>query len=118
MKTAEFEMFECSLPRGRHHKYSIRPSADKRHGPCTSPAPPWPWLHANIRTSHCLICQNLNINCVFVCAAAVGGGLQRAEKLLTLDGISTTTAGINTSEAELDLCITYLSLNFTLYLYS
>ena len=66
-------------------------------------------------TSHCLICQNLNINCVFVCAAAVGGGLQGAEKLLTLDGIATTTAGLNTIEAELDLCITYLSLNFTLY---
>ena len=115
MKTAEFEMFECSLPLGHHHKYSIRPSADRRHGPCSSPAPPWPWLHANIRTSHCLICQNLNINCVFVCAAAVGGGLQRAEKLLTLDGIATTTAGLNTIDAELDLCITYLSLNFTLY---
>ena len=99
MKTAEFEMFECSLPLSHHHKYSIRPSADRRHGPCSSPATPWPWpwLHTNIRTSHCLICQNLNINCVFVCrAAAVGGGLQRAEKLLTLDGISTTTAGLNT----------------------
>ena len=66
------------------------------------------WLYANIRTSHCLICQNLNINYLFVCrAAVVGGGLQRAEKLLTLDGISTTTAGINTSEAELDLLLTY-----------